>query len=1227
MRISINRFFTARNSLFLFLLLSSLIGLVFFLKRQSLTDYVERYEKKLHVLEQEAMAGLDKLYWNFQADERTKAASSELGESGSLFRERGIVYLVYENDSLVFWSDYSPAVENYRKEVCLDNSIARLRNGWYEVIEHPQSNKNKRHFIALILLKRDFGYQNKYLQSGFPDFYSLPKNAELSDNITGANTVKNHLGRPLFEMKVSDENGNFIENNNWLLLLFFLLYVLVIIFLYTISFTRGLGGFETNGRLAIFIGMVVVLRVLMIVTGLPFSLFSNSLFDAAVYGNAASFLFPYLGDLFMNVLFLFVLSLLFNKHFVFPKKNRKLMEVVLGTGLAAVTLCLNFVIQTLVQNSHLSFRLNDFFSLGEWSYVSVVAVAVIFISLYNYTSKIFDIPDSEKDFSLVSLFSITLLLHFFGSQFVLHSGLFAALWPIMYLGLLYFLNQQKMSSPFSNLLPIVICSSLIAAYLFNNQEEKKELDYRKVYAENLASQQDDVAENLFVDVAKKMTSDPQLKKLIYTSPVNAIDLEQRIRQVYLSGYWEKFNVIISVTDSACNPLLKTENPIHSNNAYFDEQIESCGIPTVCNGFYFVDHAGSRQRYVARIPVFPKEKPDRKPSAVYIQLESKLNFDGTGFPELLLDHRVKTNRQLKEYSYAVYKDGNLLSRSGKFNYTDNIFWDKGKAKEFNEIIFRDFHHLLYISEGMATAVSIPVETLTSRFTLYTSYFAFFSLVLIGYLLVSAVFNDRKIVPQALSYRVQFLLVVAVFISLLSFGAGTFFVVRQQFETQNREALLQRSRLFLNELQNKLGESDDLKDSYREYSAYTLKKMSGLFQSDVSLFDFRGNLFASSQPRLFEEGIVSKKMNPQALRQLLGGENNNLVLKERIGNLEYYSSYQPFINKNGKLLGFLNLPYFAKQDELEKEITLYISALTNIYVVLFVLSILTALFFSNLVTKPLRMLQERFSRMSLGRKNEPIHWKEKDEIGALVQEYNKMIEALELSAEKLARSERESAWREMAKQVAHEIKNPLTPMKLNIQHLQRTLAQTDADELRERVKKLAAMLIEQIDTLSSIATAFSVFAKMPHANIERINLIELASDAVQLFKEAENVKVVFESGLNDAFVKADKEQFHRIFNNLIKNAIQSIPDQREGLVIVSVSKFSGKILIRFRDNGTGIPEEIIDKIFQPNFSTKSEGMGLGLAIVKNIVESFGGTITFETVQGEGSVFEIALSEADL
>jgi nitrogen fixation/metabolism regulation signal transduction histidine kinase len=282
-------------------------------------------------------------------------------------------------------------------------------------------------------------------------------------------------------------------------------------------------------------------------------------------------------------------------------------------------------------------------------------------------------------------------------------------------------------------------------------------------------------------------------------------------------------------------------------------------------------------------------------------------------------------------------------------------------------------------------------------------------------------------------------------------------------------------------------------------------------------------------------------------------------------------------------------------------------------------------SSRITEPLRIIRESLRNLRLDNSNRAIEWNSKDEIGELVQEYNRTLNELVRSAESLARSEREGAWREMAKQVAHEIKNPLTPMKLNIQMLQRSY-RDGAPDIGERIERMSRSLIEQIDALSNIASEFSSFAQMPRPVMTQVNLAELLENVCTLHHDAEVEVSLQLLADGPCLVQADREQMLRVFVNLVKNAIQAIPEGRKGRIVLGLKRENANWVATVQDNGTGISDELRDRVFIPNFTTKSAGMGLGLAMVQRIVESANGRIWFETETGTSTTFYVELPRAE-
>jgi len=347
----------------------------------------------------------------------------------------------------------------------------------------------------------------------------------------------------------------------------------------------------------------------------------------------------------------------------------------------------------------------------------------------------------------------------------------------------------------------------------------------------------------------------------------------------------------------------------------------------------------------------------------------------------------------------------------------------------------------------------------------------------------------------------------------------------------------------------------------------------------------------------------------------------VQKEQIGSLEYLSAYLPLNNNNNETLAYINLPYFARESELRYEASTFLVTFININLLLLVLAIVIAFSISNYVTRPLQFIRENLSQVKLGKTNQKIDWYRNDEIGNLVKEYNRMIDELEISAELLAKDERESAWREMAKQVAHEIKNPLTPMKLSVQYLQKAYKDR-VDDWEERLDGFTNTMIEQIDSLSLIASEFSDFAKLPSNNNSKIELNSFIPDVVKLYKDFDKVKIKLNIQEQKMIIYADSKQMLRVFNNIIKNAIQSYNKDETAFIFIECVKEGSQAVIKVKDEGCGIPPEQQDKIFNPYFTTKTGGLGLGLAMVKNIVESFNGAVTFETQTNSGTTFIIRL-----
>nr|WP_288834715.1 ATP-binding protein [uncultured Flavobacterium sp.] len=400
---------------------------------------------------------------------------------------------------------------------------------------------------------------------------------------------------------------------------------------------------------------------------------------------------------------------------------------------------------------------------------------------------------------------------------------------------------------------------------------------------------------------------------------------------------------------------------------------------------------------------------------------------------------------------------------------------------------------------------------------------------------------------------------------------------------------------------------------------IHELAHIHNTEINVYDLEGKLLKSSK----ESFSVDKTAAPipkYILKLVRSSIEKRYEDIKTINGIKNRSSFTQIKDDKFKPLGVLNLPYQEDDGFYDKELNSFLIRLGQVYSFMLIVAFGLAYFLSSYITKSLKTISDKLNETSLNQKNEKILLTASSkEINLLINAYNQMVDELEKSAIKLAQSEREEAWREMAKQVAHEIKNPLTPMRLTVQSFQRKFNPEDPNIL-QKMKDYSETLIQQIDTMSAVASAFSNFASMPAQQNETLNVVEVVELALDIFNEEH---IIFESDSSEIISKIDRTQLIRIITNLVKNAIQSIPEEQETKTVkVTVKKESNNVLILVEDNGIGIKAEDMNRIFEPKFTTKSSGMGLGLGIIKNIIENYKGTIVFDTEFGKGTCFTVAL-----
>ena len=474
-------------------------------------------------------------------------------------------------------------------------------------------------------------------------------------------------------------------------------------------------------------------------------------------------------------------------------------------------------------------------------------------------------------------------------------------------------------------------------------------------------------------------------------------------------------------------------------------------------------------------------------------------------------------------------------------------------------------------------------------------------------------------MSLRLRIFISMIFLVFTATLLILGSTYYQYRtesDQYNSYRQERKENQLKRQINYLVNK----HNLSNNYDDWGDYDndFDEITKIHSVEYSIFTTQGvPLFYSYLPL----DIISNNysLDKDFANMLVTNEEGKFTSENLTDVGKFQASYSVLKNDAGEKYAILFFPYFQDVSFAESELNVFLSTLYQIYFIMLVVTIVLAYFISRFVTRSIETIRVKIGQTGLLKKNEKIYLNNATkEIDSLVNSYNKMIDDLEDSAERLAKTEREQAWQEMAKQVAHEIKNPLTPMRLTVQSFQKNSGFKSEDE-KLKLNDFCEVLIEQIDTMSNVATSFSDFATLPKTQLEKTDIVEATKKVVEIFEQN---NITLETSDENIFVKLDKEQWIRVMTNLIKNSIQSIPHDRESNIQVKIIDSTKKVKIIVSDNGLGVSKKNREKIFEPKFTTKSDGMGLGLGIVRSIINSHRGKISYKSKNNKGTDFTISL-----
>ena len=1141
-----------------------------------------------------------------------------------LFAEEGVGLFLYENNELKYWTTNNIPVPTSTTFGFFDKAYINLNNGWYL---SNVSAVNDWHLVSLFQIKKEYSYTNNLISNSYWPEFDLDPSVFISTDSLGGSISLNFGGGESFYINIPDEMNEpvLVFGLKLILLILNVILLIVVIFLFFIFLCRKYSNLSSLFTLVLFI-ILFVLRYLM----LKYTYFSGfieyDLFSPLLF--AESFWLPSLGDYLVNVLMFTVFSLFVYSYFK-PKpvfQSNFFSKLIYSLSIAVIMYVsgssISDLFYGLVWNSSISFGFENILNLDIYSFLGTFIIVTLVL---GFVIIIYSLLRVIKDHLSIYIVIIALAVLYLISLFftntqniefeslLIFNSLFFVLWSVL------FFIAVKRNVTYFNTVILLVLVSLITSEHFARLTNQKDIDAYKVITYNLAAERD-VGEEFFLkQVYNEIKVNEILDEAIGKKDFSIIS--GQVDNIILSKrYFNKYEA--QTTICLCSDSLMIEPDMISYDCFefFRSQIDNYGMMIPGSNFFFLDNHNGRISYLGEISTM---LDDSTYVNIYIELNSKIFSEGLGYPELLLDKKLAVKKIAREYNYAKYNKGRLISSKGDYKYQFTLDTEENDTSEYSFYTKDGYVHFKYRPDSDNLIILSKPDTKYSTELVSFTYILSFLFLLFN--LIWFIINVKRGVLSkgtTLKIKIQISFITILILSLILTGTISIFFIVQAYKEKQRETVQDKVHSVLIELEHKVGEESKLDYEDSEYLNALLVKFSNVFYTDINVYGLDGILLSSSRIELYDKGLKGRYMDSKAYNNLIVNNSGAVIVSENIDDIVYLSAYVPFRNYNNEIIAYLNLPYFARQSEFKEEISNFIVAFSNVFLALILISVVIGIFISRQLTRPLAVIQDKIKSMDIKKKAEKISYSRNDEIGGLIREYNRKVDELSESANKLAQSEREMAWREMAKQIAHEIKNPLTPMKLSVQYLERAYDMKD-ENWEQTYRKVSRTLIEQIDILSNIASEFSNFAQMPASKKEIISLLDAVNTTVQLYENAEDVdfKIINEI-LGDVMINADKEQILRVLTNLIRNSIQAIPDNRYGKIVVTLEERGSNYIINIRDNGSGIPEAMRSKIFQPNFTTKSSGMGLGLSMVKSLLISNSATIHFITEIDEWTEFIIEI-----
>lgn len=1092
---------------------------------------------------------------------------------------------------------------------------------------------NKRIILSTIPLIRKYPISNRYLFPEWNEKIFGTTRGTILNSTQSLGSVINVKGEVVFRFKIEDINGRrSMGSFIWASIsLFFFLTGVFFLVLQLHTAKKFEWGF------VVLLSAFVILRLIMVSYDYPTGWVKSSVFDPQYF--ASSTYNSSVGDLLLNSIGVLILC----GYIFFTYHRWSLVKRILQlSGWSRYALgCIFIVIaffsflypflfvETIFHNSTIPLDITEaiqFDWLRSLSWLSILAGA---ISAFFFVHVFINL--SKSVFTDIFHFLVALILAglFFTTYFLIASRDYAITLPIasIFFLILYISN---ITSTLRKLEPITFIYFFMVIAALGIQHglsikhfvEEKRAESQVKFASNYLIGRDVLGEYLLSESAKRIEQDAFIQARFVNPFLTKSAIRQKVKQVYLNSYFDRYEPQIYLYNAAGEPL---DNISPESLSSFSGRFRNTSNATEYDGIYFIQPSDidSNKRYLSFIPVY---RADQIIGFVLLDLTLKRIIPQNVYPELLVDRRFAEFFENADRSFSFIKDGKIMSSFGTFNYERDFDFSTLNDVDFYKFGIKKngFFHIGV--EDISGQVAVITSAAYPIFYVLTNFSFFFVLGVLFLVIVMLIYG---LVSMIRGYKMNYAARIQLYI-YLAFSMPLFVATITTLNRVSNSAEIELNKEFEANARN-LG--DGILPSVTDYFNGAISKddfenmlidKSKVTNSDVTFYDRQGKYVASSQPLIVESQIMSSFMNRFVWEKINREGTVSLIEDERIGALLFNNCYVTLKSPDsGEILGILSVPFFDSANSLEDTQVNVLSNFLTVFTIIFILFSILSFYVVSSLTFPLRFITRILSQTTLSGVNKPLEWKSNDEIGMMVSEYNKMVNNLEQSKIELSRSQKESAWREIAKQVAHEIKNPLTPMKLTLQQMEYQLKANKLDD--EKARTSINTLLTQVDILNDIASSFSAFARMPAPILERIDLVTLLKKSTNLYSDYDGGEVIFKSSLGSAFVMGDEQLFNRIFSNIILNGLQSGYGEKV-LVQVELVQDDKNYLVSIHDNGKGIESEMRDKVFIPYFSTKQSGSGLGLAISKQGIEQSGGEIWFETKPGLGTTFFIRLPRVE-